>query len=155
MTITEDKDSIYIEDYIIPKGREKTDIKTRENIVWSILGKWLSENPLKRKKNIDLEDYIYLRFDGMQETVNKAARSYKSTMAIFELDFILANAIKIGTDKPKSKRQEKFSEMIIMTANTTVFLPYFGKVKMLVGITKQKKDAKKIQYSITAIEPME
>ena len=22
-------------------------------------------------------DYIYLRFDGMQETVNKAARSYK------------------------------------------------------------------------------
>ena len=90
----------------------------------------------------------------MQETVNKAARNYKSTMAVFELDFILANATKTGIDKPKSKRQEKFAEMIIMNANTPAFLPYFDKVKMLVGITKQKKDAKKIQYSITTIEPI-
>ena len=154
MQITEDNDNIYIEDYIIPKGREKDNIKARENIVWAMLGKWLSKNPLKRKKNADLKDYIYLRFDGMQETVNKAARSYKSTMAIFELDFILANAIKIDTDKPKSKRQEKFTEMLIMNADTPIFFPYFNKVKMLVGITKQKKDAKKIQYSISAIEPM-
>jgi hypothetical protein len=119
-----------------------------------MLGKWLSKNPLKRKKNIDLEDYIYLRFDGMQETVNKAARKYKSTMAVFGLDFLLVNAIKIGTDKPQSKRQGKFSEMLIMNVNTSVFLPYFDKIKMLVGVTKQKKNAKKIQYSITAIEPI-
>ena len=154
MEITEDTDNIYIEDYIIPKGREKEDIKARENIVWAMLGKWLSKNPLKRKKNADLEDYIYLRFDGMQETVNKSARSYKSTMAVFELDFILSNAIKIGTDKPKSKRQEVFAEMLIMNVDTPAFQPYFDKVKMLVGITKQKKNAKKIQYSITAIEPI-
>ena len=154
MIITEDINNIYIEDYVIPKGREKADIKARENVVWAILGKWLSKNPLKRKKNIDLEDYIYLRFDGMQETVNKAARNYKSTMAILELDFILVNATKIGTDKPQSKRQEKFAEMLIMNANTPTLLPYFDKVKMLVGITKQKKNAKKIQYSITAIEPL-
>jgi len=120
-----------------------------------MLGKWLSENPMKRKKNADLMDYIYLRFDGMQETVNKAARSYKSTMAVFELDFILANATKTDTDKPKSKRQEKFVEMLIMNAQTPAFLPYFDSIKMLVGITKQKKNAKKIQYSISAIEPIE
>ena len=155
MKITEDCHNVYIEDYIIPKGREKADIKTRENVVWAMLGKWLSKNPLKRKKNADLKDYIYLRFDGMQETINKAARSYKSTMAVFELDFILANATKTDTDKPKSKRQEKFIEMLIMYAETTVFLPYFDKVKMFVGITKQKKNAKKIQYSISAIEPIE
>jgi hypothetical protein len=119
-----------------------------------MLGKWLSKNPMKRKKNIDLQDYIYLRFDGMQETVNKAARNYKSTMAVFVLDFLLENAIKIGTDKPQSKRQEKFAEMLIMNVSTPVFLPYFGAVKMLIGVTKQKKDAKKIQYSITAIEPV-
>ena len=154
MTITEDGNNIYIEDYIIPKGREKADIKARENVVWAMLGRWLSRNPLKRKKNIDLGDYIYLRFDGMQETVNKAARNYKSTMTVFELDFLLTNAIKIGTDKPQSKRQEKFAEMLIMNVNTSAFLPYFGQVKMLVGVTKQKKDAKKIQYSITAIEPI-
>ena len=155
MKIKEDDNNIYIEDYVIPKGKEKADIKLRENVVWAMLGKWLSKNPLKRKKNVDLEDYIYLRFDGMQETVNKAARNYKSTMAVFELDFILENATKIGKNKPKSKRQEKFSEMIIMTTNTFVFAPYFDKVKMLVGITKQKKNAKKIQYSITAIEQIE
>ena len=154
MQITEDSKNIYIEDYIIPKGREKDDIKTRENIVWAILGKWLSKNPLKRRKNADLKDYIYLRFDGMQETVNKAARSYKSTIAVFEMDFILVNATKIDTDKPKSKRQEKFAEMLIMNADTPAFSPYFDKVKMLVGITKQKKNAKKIQYSISAIEPI-
>ena len=154
MTITEDDINIYIEDYMIPKGREKADIKTRENVVWAILGKWLSKNPLKRKKNIDLGDYIYLRFDGMQETVNKAARKYTSTMAVCELDFLLTNAIKIGADKPQSKRQEKFAEMLIMHVNTPMFLPYFDKVKMLVGVTKQKKNAKKIQYSITAIDPI-
>jgi len=108
----------------------------------------------EKKKNIDLNDYIYLRFDGMQETVNKAARNYKSTMAVLLLDFMLANATKVSTDKPQSKRQEKFSEMIIMNVNTPTFLPYFDKVKMLVGVTKQKKNAKKIQYSITAIEPI-
>jgi len=53
------------------------------------------------------------------------------------------------------KRQEKFTEMLIMNVNTPAFLPYFEKVKMLVGVTKQKKNAKKIQYSITAIEPVE
>ena len=153
MTITENEINIYIEDYIIPKGGEKADIKARENVVWAMLGKWLSKNPLKRKKNINLEDYIYLRYDGMQETVNKAARNYRSTIAVFELDFLLANAIKIGTDKPRSKRQKKFAEMLIMNVSTPAFLPYFGKVKMLVGVTKQKKNAKKIQYSITAIEP--
>jgi len=155
MIIREDAGNIYIEDYLIPKGQEKTCIKSRENVIWAILSRWLSGNLLKRKKNIDLDDYIYLRFDGMQETVNKAARSYKSTMALFQLDFILANAIKVGADKPKSKRQKKFSEIIIMNVSTPGFLPYFDKIKMLVGITKQKKNAKKIQYSITAIEPVE
>jgi len=91
----------------------------------------------------------------MQETVNKAARNYKSTLAVSQLDFILANANKIGLDKPKSKRQEKFAEMLIMNVDISEFLPYFDKVKMLVGVTKQKKNAKKIQYSITAIEQME
>ena len=84
MTITEDDINVYIEDCVIPKGREKADI----------------------------------------------------------------------TDKPQSKRQEKFAEMIIMNADTPDFYHYFGKVKMLVGVTKQKKDAKKIQYSITAIETL-
>jgi len=42
-----------------------------------------------------------------------------------------------------------------MLVKIPAFLPYFEKVKMLVRVTKQKKNVKKIQYSITAIEPME
>ncbi|MDR1762630.1 MAG: hypothetical protein LBR64_01560 [Dysgonamonadaceae bacterium] len=152
--IREDDNNIYLNDYTIPKGMDKSDLKARENIIWAMIGKWISKNPLKRRKNINLQDFIYLRFDGMQETVNKAARNYKSTMAISSLDYILENAVKSGTDKPMSKRQSVFAEMIIMYADTKEYLPYFEKVKMLVGITKQKKDAKKIQYSITAIEPV-
>jgi len=76
-------------------------------------------------------------------------------MAVYELDFLLMNAIKISTDKQQSKRQQKFVEMIIMNVYTPSFLPYFENVKMIVGITKQKKNAKKIQYSITTIEPVE
>jgi hypothetical protein len=54
MNITEDDNNVYIDHYTIPKGREKTDIKARENVVWAMLGKWLSQNPLKRKQNIDI-----------------------------------------------------------------------------------------------------
>jgi len=50
MLITEDTENVYVEDYIITKGREKICIKVRENVIWAILGKWLSQNPLKRKK---------------------------------------------------------------------------------------------------------
>ena len=41
--------------------------------------------------------------------------------------------------KPQSKRQEKFAEMIIMNVDTPVLFSYFTQVKMLVGVTKQKK----------------
>ncbi|GHV56491.1 hypothetical protein FACS1894182_03150 [Bacteroidia bacterium] len=50
MTLTENNENIHLEDYVIPKGMKKEDLKTRENIVWAMLGKWLSKNPLKRKK---------------------------------------------------------------------------------------------------------
>ncbi|GHT15613.1 hypothetical protein AGMMS4956_15960 [Bacteroidia bacterium] len=153
LIVKEDEKNIYLAEYTIPKGAEKEDLKAREIVIWAMLGKWISQNPLKRKKNIDLQDFIYLRFDGMQETVNKAARNFKSTMAIYSLDYILENAIQSGTDIPKSKRQSKFAKMLIMHANTNEYIPYFEKIKMLVGLTKQKKDARKIQYSITAIEP--
>ncbi len=72
MTTKEDRHNVYIENYTILKGKEKVDIKAREIVIWSMLSQWLSKNPLKRKKNINLDDYLYIRFDGMQETVNKA-----------------------------------------------------------------------------------
>ena len=42
MNIIEDNDNIYIENYIIPKGIEKADIKVREAIIWSMFSQQLS-----------------------------------------------------------------------------------------------------------------
>jgi hypothetical protein len=47
MTVTEDANNVYIEDYSIPKGGGKTEIKARETIIWTMISKWLSKNPLK------------------------------------------------------------------------------------------------------------
>jgi hypothetical protein len=92
MTIKEDNSNIYIEDYIIPKGVEKADIKAREKIINAIYRKWTAENSEKCLFNKDLKDFIYIKFESINETVNKAARSYKSTMAMFHLTEILKNA---------------------------------------------------------------
>jgi hypothetical protein len=142
MKISEDNDNIYIEDYIIPKGREKEDIKAREKIINAIYRKWTAENPEKCLLNEDLKDFIYVKFESINETVNKAARSYKSTMAMFHLTDILKNAKVTGRDKPdrNTKNQAKYTQMIIMQ---------WEKVKLIVG---EKSTGLKIQYCITSLE---
>ena len=142
MIIKEEVGSIYIEDYIIPTGREKTDIKAREKIINAIYRKWTAENPEKRLFNEDLNDFIYVKFESINETVNKAARSYKSTMAMFHLTEILKNAKVIKRDKPdkNTKNQAKYTQMLIMQ---------WEKVKLMVGV---KSTQLKIQYCITSLE---
>ena len=46
--ITEDTDNIYILGYTIPKSNNKANFKTREQIVWSIYGKWQAEHEEKK-----------------------------------------------------------------------------------------------------------
>ena len=142
MNITEDNDNIYIEDYTIPKGREKEDIKAREKVINAIYRKWTVENSEKCLFNEDLKDFIYVKFESINETVNKAARSYKSTMAMFHLTEILKNAKVVKRDKPdrNTKNQAKYTQMIIMQ---------WEKVKLMVGV---KSTELKIQYCITSLE---
>ena len=71
MNITENNNNIYIEDYTIPKGREKEDIKAREKIINAIYRKWTAENPEKCLFNEDLKDFIYVKFESINETVNE------------------------------------------------------------------------------------
>jgi len=140
MEIIEDNDYIYIENYIIPKGREKEDLKTREKIINEIYRKWFDNNPDKCAYNRNLKDYIHIRFESVNETINKAARAYQSTMIMFQLTDILQNATVTGYEKPKqNKNQSKYTQMIIMQ---------WKNAKLIVGV---RKDKKKIQYSITAI----
>ena len=90
--------------------------------------------------NIHLKDFIHIRFESINETVNKAARSYQSTLAMFQLTDILQKAKVTGYEKPKqNKNQSKYTQMIVMQ---------WENVKLIVDV---RKDKKKIQYCITAI----
>jgi hypothetical protein len=149
MKVTEDDENIYIEDYIIPKGMEKEDLKAREKVIWAMYGCWAAENPEKKCYNHNLQSDIFVVFRSITETAEKAARNYKSTMAFHALDLALKHAQKTSQDKPHSNRQAEFDKILIMEAFTTLFEPYFSKIKVTVGV---KRNNKKLLYCITAIE---
>jgi hypothetical protein len=149
MQITEDNDNIYIEDYIIPKGMGKENLKARENVIWSMYSRWSAENPEKKCYNQNLRSDIFVVFKSITETAEKAARNYKSTMVFHALDFALKNARKISQDEPHSKRQAEFDKILVMELSTNLFEPYFGKIKVTVGV---KRSGRKNLYCITAIE---
>ncbi len=149
MNIKEDNNNIYLEDFIIPKGMEKEDLKAREQVIWSMYGRWCAENPEKKCYNKNLKDDISVVFKSITETTEKAGRNYKSTMAFYALDFALKNARKISQDKPHSKRQAEFDKIFVMEASTNLFEPYFNRIKVTVGV---KCNNKKHLYCITAIE---
>ena len=131
-----------IDSLFIPKGNAKEDIKAREKIINQIYRDWTNNNPDKCVFNDELNDYIYVKFESINETVNKAARSYHSTLAIYNLSDILKNATIIRYDKPdkNNKNQSKYIQMVIMQ---------WKAVKLVVGI---KKSNLKIQYCITSLE---
>ena len=149
MTITEDNNNIYIEDYTIPKGMEKEDLKARENIIWLMYSRWAIDNPEKKCYNHNLQSDIFVVFKSITETTEKAARNFKSTMAFHALDSALKFAQITREDKPHSKRQAEFDKILVMEMSTNLFEPYFHKIKVTVGV---KRNHKKHLYCITAIE---
>jgi len=151
--IEEDTGNIYILDYTIPKLNNKENFKIREQILWSIYGKWQAKNNTKKRYNIDLKSDILIRFEGISETVQKAARNYKYTMAMCAFDEVLQYAIEVKRDTPKKKvkNQRRYKEMIIMNLKTMAFKPYFENIKMMVGVVRSDEN-KKIQYCVTTIE---
>ena len=141
MKTSEDNDNIYIEEYIIPKGMGKKDLKAREKIINEIYRKWLDSNPDKCVYNHSLKDFIHIRFESLNETVNKAARTFQSTVMMLQLTDILQNSTVIGYEKPKqNKNQSKYTKMILMQRKNA---------KLVVGV---RKDKKIIQYCITAFK---
>jgi hypothetical protein len=116
--------------------------KDGKRIINAIYRKWTAENSERRLFNEDLKDFIYVKFESINETVNKAARSYKSTVAMFYLNNILEKAKVVKRDKPdrNTKNQTKYTQMIIMQ---------WEKTKLIVGV---KSTELKIQYCITSLE---
>ena len=151
--IKDDTENVYILDYIIPKSNNKKNFKTREQIVWSIYGKWQAMHETKKRYNIALKSDILIRFEGITETVQKAARNYKYTMAMCAFDEVLQYAVEVRRDKPKEgvENQRRYKEMIIMNLKTSAFQPFFENIKITVGVVRSD-ESKKIQYCISTIE---
>ena len=151
--IKEDADNIYILDYTIPKANNRENFKIREQIIWSIYGKWQAIHNTKKRYNKALKSDILIRFEGITETVQKAAKNYKYTMAMCAFDEVLQYAVEVKRDKPKKEveNQRRYKEMIIMNLQTDAFKPWFENIKMIVGVLRSD-ESKKIQYCITTIE---
>ena len=127
-------------DYI-PTGHTKEDIKAREKIIKDFYAHWISHHPEKKIWNKDLDAYIHVKFLSINETYEKAARSYESTQAVFNLSEIFERAVKLGEQpvKRNTRNQKQFEKLLIMQ---------YGKVKLTVGLQRSNKDL--VQYCVTA-----
>lgn len=132
---------------MIPEGNTLEDIKKREQIIRDFYREWKERNPSQRKYNLSLKEYINIRMVSIVETSEHAAKSFLSTLAVLQLDAILAGAKTVSIRKPKegNKNQKPFERILIMTYN----LVGIGAVKMTVGVRRRLHE--KVQYCITAI----
>ena len=126
----------------IPAGTRKEDIKAREKIIKDFYAKWISEHPDKKIWNEDLQDYICVKYQSINETYNKAARRYESTLAVFRLTEVMEKAVfkEEQPTKPGDKNQKPYSKLLILL--------YDG-IKLTVGV--QKTTQEKVQYCLTAL----
>lgn len=134
----------------IPVDNSVGSIKQREQIIRDFYREWKEKNPLQRKYNLFLKEYINIRMVSIVETSEHAAKNYLSTLAVLQLDAILTGAKKVNIRKVKegNKNQKPFERMMIMEYELTGI----GKVKMTVGIRRRTHE--KVQYCITAINSM-
>ena len=93
----------------IPKGNTRPEIKAREKIIKELYAKWIAEHPSKSVWNKSLNAEIKVKGLSYNETVEHAARSYESTLAVFQLTDILSKAVKksSGPKKQDDKNQKK------------------------------------------------
>ena len=134
----------------IPRGNTPVEIEQRQVIILQFYREWKAVNPMQRVYNNGLKDYINIRKVSISETARHASKTYLSTLAVMQLEGILACAKKVRIGKPKARTsQSKFQAMIEMEH----YCPGVGKVKLTVGV--KLRTHIKIQYCITAIDTQE
>lgn len=124
----------------ISAGHTKEDIKAREKLIKDFYAQWIAEHPEKKIWNQSLGAYINVKFLSINETYEKASRSYESTLAVFRLTEILEGAVKTGEQPAKrnTRNQKQFEKLLIMK---------YGEVKLTVGLQRSNQDL--VQYCIT------
>lgn len=131
----------------IPIGDTSEDVAKRRTIISKYYREWKEKNPLQRRYNLSLKDYINIRFVSITETCTHASRTYLSTLAVLQLDAILTGAKKVASvPAKKNQNQKEFDKMLIMNYRC----PGIGTVKMTVGVKRRTHE--KVQYCITALE---
>lgn len=124
----------------IPVGKTREDIKTRERIIKEFYAKWIAENPTKKVMNCELGQYIRVKFLSINETYEKAARSYDSTLAVLRLTEILEKACLVKEISPKrnTSNQKQFERMLVMR---------YENIRLTVGLQRSCQEL--VQYCIT------
>ena len=141
---------MYINKDEIPRGDSNNEIEKRTEIILMFYHEWRIANPSLRVYNNNLKDYIYVRHISITETARHAGKTYLSTLAVLQLDGILACARKVRIGKSRNRsNQAKFQAIIEMEH----YCPGVGKVKLIVGV--RFRTHIKIQYCITAIDYIE
>ena len=138
---------MHIQPEDIPTGSSVDAMRLRQKLIHTFYTSWKMKNPEQRLYNIDLRDYINIRYISIEETAAHASLSYLSTLAVLQLDAILVNSkiIKKVPSKHNNKNQSQFESMLIMHYDCVGV----GKIKMTVGV--RRSDKKKVQYCITAM----
>ncbi len=124
----------------IPTGHTRAEIKARERLIRGFYTRWIMEHPDRKVWNRDLESCIFVKFISFNETVEKAARSYESTLAVFNLTEIMEGAVKTAEHPSKKnvQNQKQFEKMVIMK---------YGDVKLTVGLQRSTQEL--VQYCVT------
>lgn len=135
----------------VPQGEGREAQQRRKEIisgVYSRLYKQMGSDP--KVYNRDLGEYIHIDFQSVNETKYHASRSYLSTLAVLQLESVLATAKRHGkplAPKPGTKNQKRFTSMLDMRCR----LPGIGTVKLTVGV--RRGSGQKTQYCLTALQP--
>lgn len=129
----------------IPQGRTKEDIRTRERIIKDFYASWIAEHPTKQVMNVSLGKPINVKFLSINETYEKASRSYESTLAVFRLTEILENAMLVDElpAKRNTRNQKQFEKLLVMQ---------YENIKLTVGLQRSNLDL--VQYCITVPQQM-
>ena len=136
-----------IEPEDVPVGTSFDDVEKRRQIISKFYHNWKLQNPSLRRFNLSLNEYINIRFVSITETCTHASRNYLSTLAVLQLDAILAGAKLVSNVSSKNNANQKpFEKMLIMKYDCVGI----GVVKMTVGVRRRTHE--KVQYCITALE---
>ena len=111
----------------IPIGRTKEEIKIRERLIKEFYSQWIAEHPDKKVLNFALGKFISVKFLSINETYEKAARNYESTLAVFNLTEILQNAMLVEElpAKRNTRNQKQFEKLLVLQ---------YKDVKLTVGL---------------------